>query len=301
MDDTERETLIETQDEYVRNSLQEIRRLLEAEEEGNDVTTTAPENNTNTEFVAMPPFGSEEPIERFENAAGVKLPQDLRHHLLHVSREYPVEGTSTYRAKRSCMLYRAYHSRDRLLLSEYEWSEPEALEARLLPQGSDARRTYERMLTTVNRVFTNHAMLVTELIPYALAHAAITNDPSYGTDEDRMWEVEQTTEELTSLAQAALHNGGVAHAVTFVRTIMKTMDFTLDQLVFSPCSVQTLQLSRFDVGYGAMLLVTSPGPYEGWILGSHYMDYSSYQSAFPSFTHYRLFRETMWYSFSREA
>ncbi len=254
-----------------------------AEVAGNDAVDNAAADSA----LRLPPFTSEEPVVRFETAAGVRLPEDLRQYLLTTSREFPIEANDHKHAK-SAMLYRAYVDLPEMLLYETEHYDTDELLARLLPPGSAARDIFDRLYAYAGLGWYR----VNYYIPYVLAYADLAVDPTRRTTV--MHTVQRKADTLHSLGSSALITGDVDDAEGFVTAILAdpSLGMTLDQLSFPSCSVMTLPLSRSDVGYGMMSLVTSEGPYQGWIIGSHYMNDSHFYSGFPSFTQYRAFRDS---------
>ncbi len=230
--------------------------------------------------LVLPPFPSEEPIVRFETAAGVRLPEDLRSYLLNESREYPIED-NTYKAYASAMLYRVCSTIDELVLFEDEdRREPDAIAERLLRAGSYEKDVYDR------------AGARPHTIPYYMAHADLQQDSSLRTT--KMRKTHTSRETLTCLAASGLYHleDGLDHSVDFVRQLLAKTDMTLGQLVFPDCKVDVLPLSRSDVGYARLALVTTPGPYQGWIIGSHIMNSGYFTAGFPSFSAYRQFKQS---------
>lgn len=236
--------------------------------------------------LVLPPFSSEEPVVRFETAAGVRLPEDLRSYLLNESREYPIED-NTSKSHTTAMLYRVCPDFQELLLFEDEYYEPAAFAARLLRPGSHEKDVYDRA----------HASRHT--VPYYLAHADLQRDPSGRTT--KMRETRTSRRTLTCLAQSALCDAedGLSLSVDFVNGLLALTDMTVGQLVFPSCEVDALPLSRWDTGYAEMALVTTPGPYQNWIIGTHIMNYGHFSAGFPSFTAYRQFYQSVMFSYGR--
>ncbi len=159
--------------------------------------------------------------------------------------------------------------------------------ARLLPAGTHARDIFDGLGIGCWHYKVNR-------IPYVLAYADLVVDPTRRTS--LMKTTRSAPGKLVSLAGNALSNRGAEQAADFVTAILADpgLQMTLDQLVFPSCSVAVLPLSRFETGYGEMSLVTSEGPYQGWIIGTHCLNSSVFWSGFPTFTQYRTFRDSFY-------
>lgn len=245
--------------------------------------------------LALPPFHSEEPILRYEATVGIRLPEDLRHYLLSVSREFPVEPNASKHG-RTALLYRVCEKDEEELYSYeaegYTRQGCEAIIDRYMPPGSRGREMYETHFAGCA------ASSKVSCVPYILAYVDLQRDPTVRTV--CMKSTQERTTSLRSLGSNALDysrdtrepadiNVAAKAVARFLCKVMDITGMTIGQLVFPACSVTALRLSSFDTGYGEVLLVTSSGPYYGWIIGTHILHPCHYSSAFPSFFHYRTF------------